>query len=119
MPITPATGLSFSAELDRRSGARRPLRVGASLVLPGGQQMRVRTHDIGLHCITIVLDQNLPPRTLCEVNLDLPVQGEAHALTLRAQVVHGVLSGSGFRLDLSLRETSAADDMVLERFVTQ
>ena len=40
-------------------------------------------------------------------------------MRLRARVAHGVLSGSGFRLDLSLHDTTLEDDSLLERFVTQ
>lgn len=119
MPIAPATSQSFASDLDRRSGARRPLRVSAALALDGGHRIQARTIDVGLHALSIVVEQNLPAQTDCEVSLSLPVSGQAHALRLRARVVHGVLSSNGFRLDLSLHSTTADEDKVLERFVTQ
>lgn len=117
MPIAPATSQSFAADLDRRSGARRPLRVAAVVVLASGQQLSARTVDIGLRALSIQVDQTLPARTPCEVQLSLPVKGVSHSMRLHAQVAHAILSGTSFRIDLTLHDTLAADDMALEQFV--
>ena len=119
MPIAPATSLSFAAELDRRSGARRPLRVAATAVMAAGQQLPARTLDVGLRSLSIIVAQSLPASTECEVMLNLPLKGASHPLRLRARVTYGVLASNGFRIDLSLHDTTAEDDMALEKYVMQ
>lgn len=119
MPIAPATSSSFSADLDRRSGARRPLRVAATLTFSAGQVMHARTVDVGLHALSIMVEQNLPAKAELKVALSLPVKGEARPLNLRARVEGAILTGGGFRIDLALHDMAHSDIDALEEYVVR
>lgn len=105
--------------LDRRSGARRPLRVNVKVTV-AGHLLGARTIDIAAHGLSIAIDRNLPMRTDCRVAFTLPVNGQGHPLDLHARVVHGVLSGhEGFKLGLELLETSVEEDQWIEQYVAR
>lgn len=119
MPIAPATSQSFASEVDRRSGARRPLRVAATLTFAAGHVVSARTVDVGLQAMSIVVEHSPPPKSELMVALSLPVKGDARQLEMRARVEAIILTNGGFRVDLGLQGMQDSDIAALEQYVVQ
>lgn len=120
MPIAPATSQSFAAELDRRSGARRPLRTAAAISLPSGPPWPAQMVDVGLRGLSLHLDHDgVPVGAGCDVTFTLPLKEAEHPIRVRAKVTRRLVRSGGYKLDLEVQHTSPEDALALERFVIE
>lgn len=103
--------------LERRQGKRKPLNVPAGMVV-AGKQLTARTTDIGVRGLAIEVDEALPAKAECYIVLTLPVEGRGHTLRLQAVVVHAMRGrDQGFKVGLELKNVSAEDVGLIERFL--
>lgn len=119
MPLNPNPPLGAGAPgaADRRASPRKPLRTAAFLTV-SGHRFSARTVDISRQGLSVHLERNLPLGTEVEVGLSLMVDGHTTPLSLKARVVHGVLSGTdGFKIGLMLARMSDATQALIDRFL--
>jgi c-di-GMP-binding flagellar brake protein YcgR len=92
-----------SLGLDRRTTERRAFRAPALLKLPSQQVLEVRTFDISVGGIGLVVPLNLRRDSVCDVRVRAPVQAEGmEVIMARGRIAHSILSGKekGFLIGL-------------------
>ncbi len=119
LPVVPnpSFGVAAASARERRASPRKPLRTQA-VVNVAGQQLSARTIDMSREGLSITLDRNLAPGTLCNVAFSLLVDGHSVALNLQGRVAHGVLTGQqGFKVGLVLSRMPAQDQDAIDRYL--
>jgi len=118
LPLNPNPPLGAGATpADRRSSLRKLLRTSA-FVAVSGHRFSARTIDISRQGLSVHLERNLPLGTEVEVGFSLMHNGHTTPLTVKARVVHGVLSGAdGFKIGLMLARPSDATQALIDRFL--
>lgn len=95
------TARNVPAGPDRRQYIRRTFRSTAYLVFPQRDPIPVQTFDISLGGVGIVAPVNPPPKTECDILLNIP-SGSSSIVKMQvpSQVMHSVFSSSenGFKV---------------------
>ena len=105
---------------ERREHERKPLRASGQLLLPNRAPMEVRTVDLSLGGMGVVVPANLAPKLACLVRVALPLKPKGSALMeAQATVAHSVLSGNqaGFLVGLQFTSVSAASAAAIKHFL--
>jgi hypothetical protein len=90
--------------INRRSAARMPLRVPATVELPGGVTRDAQMHDIGPGGLSIVASR--------------PISPGARAMALQARSVHSSYTGpSAFKIGLAVGPIDADQEQAILAFM--
>jgi methyl-accepting chemotaxis protein len=93
--------------LNKRVAPRKPLHVAATLLTPGSSPLHVKTMDVSISGICIMAPTALESGQLCEVSFNVPVNGVDSNVTVKAQSVYCIHSGSdGFKIGMRLVENA-------------
>jgi c-di-GMP-binding flagellar brake protein YcgR len=106
---------------ERRQYVRRPFRGLAYLVFPGAESIEVRTFDLSVGGVGIIVPTNPPHLATCVIRLSIPVNGAARkSFEAKTQVVHSLLSSSerGFKVGLRFMGLDAAMATAIIRYVS-
>jgi len=104
--------------INRRSAIRMPLRVPASVELPGGALRDAHTLDIGPSGVSLVCPRPISPGTRCTVRLELPLPGGAQHVALAARSVHSSYTGpAAFKIGLAIGPLDAEQEQALQAFM--
>jgi hypothetical protein len=104
--------------INRRSAARMPLRVPATVELPGGVTRDAQMHDIGPGGLSIVASRPISPGTRCTVRFELLLPGGARAMALQARSVHSSYTGpSAFKIGLAVGPIDADQEQAILAFM--
>ncbi len=115
-----AASLPVPHAFERREQMRRTFRRNATLLLPAGVEVTVRTLDISLGGLGIVAAANPPNGLVCGIRLPLTGRrGEPVALELRVRATQGVFSAAdhGFKVGLAFVAPDAAQQRLLREFL--
>ena len=100
-----------AAGADRRVHTRRVLQTAATLRIPGGKTVEVRTLDISAGGMAILVPSGPPTGATFTVCTALPMKAKPHApIEVRAQVMHSVYSGALGGFKVGLRFIDLGDD---------
>ena len=103
---------------NRRSAVRMPLRVPASVELPGGALRDASTLDIGPSGLSLVCARPISPGTRCTVRLELPLPDGTQHMALAARSVHSSYTGpAAFKIGLALGPLDAAQEQAFQAFM--
>jgi hypothetical protein len=103
---------------NRRSAVRMPLRVPASVELPGGALREASTLDIGPAGLSLVCARPISPGTRCTVRLELPLPGGAQPVALAARSVHSSYTGpAAFKIGLAVGPLDAEQERAIQAFM--
>jgi hypothetical protein len=84
--------------LNRRAVPRKVLRQLA-WVVQGDAETQVRTWDLGTDGMCLLTPRPIAPGSRIDVSFEVPLQGEAHAVTVTVKVVFSSYSGpEGFKI---------------------
>lgn len=89
-----------------RQVERKMFRSFAQLLLPNGDQLAVRTYDLGLDGICVVAPENLRLKSSCEIVFRVPIAGRnSDGIHVSGIVTHSILSRQqdGFMIGLDFR----------------
>jgi hypothetical protein len=89
--------------INRRNAVRMPLRVPATVELPGGATRDASTLDIGAGGLSLLSPKPISPGTRCTVRVELPLPAGPKSLALPARSVHSSYTGPAeFRIGMTL-----------------
>ncbi|MDF3035704.1 MAG: PilZ protein [Paucimonas sp.] len=92
------SGFNLGGDSQARTHVRRPLRKPGKLVLNGQRSFDVRTVDISLNGVCVMVEAPLPVGEKCSVAIDVFFQNQSHKLLFEGRVVYCLLKGmEGFR----------------------
>jgi hypothetical protein len=104
--------------INRRSAVRMPLRVPASVALPGGVTREANTLDIGPAGISLLAGRPIAPGTRCTVRFELPLAAGPLILELPARSVHSSYTGpAAFKIGLAVGALSADQERAIIEFM--
>lgn len=89
--------------LEGRQVNRKMFRSFALLLLPNGDQLAVRTYDLGLDGVCVVTPVNFRLKSRCEIVFRVPIAGcNSDAIHASGSVTHSILSRQqdGFMIGL-------------------
>ena len=106
---------------ERRQGYRKLFRGPAQLLLPTREVLRVRTLDISLGGIGLVVPSNLSRDAVCDIKFRAPLMGDrVEMLVARGRVTHSILSGpeGGFIIGLQFTDLPVSALAAIRRYVS-
>ena len=104
--------------INRRSAVRMPLRVPASVELPGGALRDAHTLDIGPAGLSLVCARPISPGTRCTVRLELPLPGGTQLVALAARSVHSSYTGpAAFKIGLGFGPLDTEQEQAIQGFM--
>lgn len=98
--------------LEGRQADRKMFRSFAQLLLPNGDQLAVRTYDLGLDGICVVTPVNLRLKSRCKIVFRVPIAGRnSDGIHASGIVTHSILSRQqdGFMIGLEFRGIQERD----------
>ena len=104
---------------NRRQYERHALKVTAAIALSSTQIIEVRTIDISLGGIGIIVQVNLPSATVLAIRIPLPSPKGVSVIETRAEVTYSVLASDvkGFKVGLRFLDLDASATAALIQFL--
>ena len=102
---------------EKRTSARKVLKVKAKLVIDGCAPVTVRTNDIAASGMNLTVDEPYRTGATGLVSFDLFFEGKVSAISVRAKVVHCILSGNEFKLGVSFLNLDLGAMTTLAKFL--
>ena len=105
--------------INRRSAARMPLRVTATIELAGNVRRDAQMHDIGPGGLSLVAARPVSPGTRCVVRFELPLPAGPVVLALPARSVHSSYPApSAFKVGMALGPLDADQERAILAFMS-
>lgn len=106
---------------DRRRAGRKMFRTFARLVSPSGNHVSIRTYDIGLGGIAIIMPTNMQLNSRCQVIFDIyGSDRRVSKICVSGRVIHSILSAKedGFIIGLEFLDLEASARNVIMSYVS-
>ncbi len=109
----------MAVQNDSRANARKILRCPARVTLPDGTALRGRTFDVSMGGMSIMMDNQLPLGTRCNVAFEALTGGKTIKVNVTAKAIHCALSGTdGFRIGFQFDRNDEAAAKAVRQLLT-
>ncbi|HVK95398.1 MAG TPA: PilZ domain-containing protein [Noviherbaspirillum sp.] len=103
-----------SMNAESRTSTRKPLRCQAVLSFPNMAPIRVRTKDISLGGVSVLMPEQVATGLACMITFEAPMNGRVLRVSANAKVAYSILSSTdGFRTGLQFTQIDPASNRAL------